>query len=151
MNARKELYEAVSERLTTLNLFKWIDLYKGQLNSNEDNPTGFPCAFVSVGTVAYQNMTVGNREGTNTIEVFLFFEKGGDTFYSAVDKANTLAILDNLSLVSDHLEHLEGDCFTALELTQETDLTERYQRPAYKLSFSTLIYNHNKNHGYVSN
>ncbi len=151
MNTRKEIYQKVSEKLSSLAHFNWIDLYKGQLNSNEDSPTGFPCAFISIGAIEHQNMTNGIREGRSTIELFLFFEKGGDTFFTAQDKETSLSILNIVTNVADNLEYLEGDCFTALELFQETDLTERYQRPAYKLSFTTLTYNLNKTFGYVPN
>lgn len=144
MNARKEVYNKTSSKLAELEHFIWIDLYKGQLNSNEDPPTGFPCAFVSVGNIEYQNMNHGMREGKSLVEVFVFFEKGGDTFVGAHDKENSLSILDIITNVSDHLEFLEGECFTPFELEAEADLSEQYKRPAYKLSFTTLVYNLNK-------
>lgn len=151
MNARKEVYNKTSTKLHELEFFAWIDLYKGQLNSNQDHPTGFPCAFISVGNIEYQNMTNGIREGKTLVEIYLFFEKGGDTFFTAKDKETSLSILDIVSSVADNLEHLEGECFTSFELTNESDLTERYQRPAYKISYTTLIYNLNTTFGYVPN
>lgn len=151
MSTRKEVYNKISNKLSELNYFEWIDLFKGQITSKEDYPTGFPCVFISIGTIQYENMTSAMREGKNQIEIYLFFEKGGDTFFTADDKNKSLEILDIVTSVSDNLAFLEGDCFTQLELTGEEDLTERYQRPAYKLSFTTLIYNINTTIGYVPN
>lgn len=151
MHARNEIYTQTSDILKELNLFEWIDLYKGQMDGKAAYPTGFTCAFVSIRNIQYVPMPNGLREGRTVVEIRLFFNQGGDTFYTAQDKEESLKILNTVSSVTNKIEFLEGECFTQLELIGEEDMSEQYQRPAYKLSFSTLIYNLNTTVGYVPN
>ncbi|MDB0601085.1 hypothetical protein PL373_07985 [Tenacibaculum maritimum] len=152
MSVRKEIYNTVAAKLATLNKFDWIDLYKGQLNNKNDSyPTGFPVAFISIGRIAYEDMTMNVQEGRVTIDLYLFFNKGGDTFIDATDKDTSLKILDTLDTTVNAIQWIATDCFTDISQTGEEDLTERYQRPAYKLSFSTIVYNRLKYPNYVSN
>ena len=141
MPLRKDLYIAVSEKLDSLKRFEWIDLYKGQLdNKDEAYPTGFPCAFVSVSRIQFEDMTLNAQEGRVQVDVWLFFNKGGDTFVDAADKAESLDIIDTTDEVVAAIQWLDGDCFTPMQQIADEDLTERFKRPAYKLSFSTLTY-----------
>lgn len=142
MALRKDIYNAVSSKLDQLKRFEWIDLYKAQLdNKNENYPTGFPCALISISRIQFEDMTLNAQEGRVQVDVYLFFNKGGDTFVGAADKASSLEILDTLDEVVCIVQWLDGDCFTPLTQIADEDLTERYQRPAYRLTFSTLTYN----------
>ena len=141
MSLRKDLYLAVSNQLDQLKRFDWIDLYKAQLdNKNEHYPTGFPCAFISISRIQYEDMTMNAQEGRVQIDVWLFFNKGGDTFMDAADKNDSLEILDITDEVVVAIQWLQGECFTPMQQTGDEDLTEQFKRPAFKLSFTTETY-----------
>ena len=150
MNVRKNIYNTVLNRLTELDIYKWIDLYKGQINSKDSYPTGFPCAFISIRSIPYEDMTLGVKEGNLTLDVYLFFNKGGDTFYGAEDKDNSLNILDWVDDTINKIECTQSELFTELSQTDEEDLTERYKQPAYKITFNATIYKKMTNN-YVPN
>ncbi|MFL0104964.1 hypothetical protein [Tenacibaculum maritimum] len=152
MSVRKELYNAVASKLSELKIFDWIDLYKGQLSNPNDNyPTGFPAAFISIGRINYEDMTMNVQEGEGVLELYIFFNKGGDTFEGAEDKETSLKILDTLDTVVNTVQWLQSEYFQELTQIGEEDLTQRYNRPAYKLSFSLLVYNRLKQPNYVLN
>ncbi len=151
MSVRKEIHNLISAKLETLDLYHWIDMYKGQMNNKESYPTGFPCAFVSIGSIKYEDMTLGIKEGNLILDIYIFFEKGGDTFNSAADKENSLTILDTVDETIEELENFKGGLFTELSQNGEEDLTERYKRPAFKISFEATIYKRMKNNDYVLN
>lgn len=152
MSVRKEIYNKVSAELKTLDFMQWIDLFKGQMtNKNDSYPTGFPSAFISIGRINYEDMTMGIKEGKLILDIYVFFNKGGDTFVDAEDKDTSLEILDQTDTIVETLEGLQGDFFTEINQSGEEDLTERYQRPAYKLSFDTLIYKRINKPDYVLN
>ena len=151
MALRNDLYLAVSNKLDQLNRFEWIDLYKAQLdNKNEAYPTGFPCAFVSVSRIQYEDMTMNAQEGNAQVDVWLFFNKGGDTFMDAADKSHSLEVVDITDEVVRAIQWLEGDTFTPLQQTGDVDITEQFKRPAYKLSFTTETYTKLINPHYVT-
>ena len=152
MSVRKEIYNTISAKLKELKIFDWIDLYKGQLtNKNDSYPTGFPAAFISIGRIKWDDMTMGIKEGNGLIKIYLFFNKGGDTFVDAKDKDDSLLILDTQDNVIEELEGIENNCFTPLSQTDEEDVTEGYQRPAYIITFETIAYKRIKKPNYVLN
>lgn len=152
MSVRIEIYNKVSAKLKELDFMEWIDLFKGQMtNKNDSYPTGFPCSFVSIGRINYEDMTMGIKEGRLILDIYVFFNKGGDTFIGAEDKDTSLEILNQIDSVIETIEGLLGEFFTEINQSGEEDLTQSYQRPAYKLSFDTLIYKRIKKPDYVLN
>ncbi len=151
MSVRKELYNALASKLEQVGI-KTVDLYKGQLSgANEDYPTNFPAGYISISNIKWEDMTMGAKEGNAFVKIYLFFNKGGDTFIGAADKEETLKILDTQEDVIEEIEGIEGNLFTPLSQTDEDDQTERYKRPTYIITFETLAYKRIKKLGYVLN
>ena len=149
-SVRKELYLAISERLNTLGIYHWIDLWKSQLDSSDHKyPFDFPAAFISIKDIDYEDMTLDVQEGMLAIEILLFFNRYGDTFHTAQDKNKSLDILDNIDKTQQAIQWLEGENFSKLTRRRESDVTDIYKRPAYSISFTSIIYYNLNTNSYV--
>jgi len=151
-SVRKELYNAITDKLKELNLYEWIDLDKAQVDRQKENyPFYFPAAFIRIRNIQYEDMTLDMQEAEATIDVLVFFDRYGDTFDGAVDRTESLNILDNLDVTIQKLQWEEVESFGIMTNTNDEDLTERYKRPAYKLTFKTIIYKCLNTDNYVFN
>jgi len=144
MSIRKIIYESICTKLKASNqyTFEWLDLWKAQVGTNKEKqyPFNFLAGFISINRINWQDMVGDVKEGTTTIEVYLFFDKYGDTFDGADDQTTSLEILDTVDQVAEDLHWLETDPFKELTQISEEDLTTAYDRPAYRLTFETIIY-----------
>lgn len=142
MSLRKIIHDAIAAKLDVHT--EWTDVWKAQVgvkdNKEKQYPFNFPAGFVSIKRIVWQDMTLNAKEGTVDIEVFVFFNKFGDTFEGATDKDNSFADIDTVETIADDLHWLEDSPFKELTQTAEEDLTERYERPAWKLTFQTIVY-----------
>jgi hypothetical protein len=68
------------------------------------------------------------------------FDIFGDTFEGATDKDTSFEIIDTVEAVANGLHWIEESPFKELTQVGEEDLTERYERPVFKLTFETLVY-----------
>ncbi|CAL2108192.1 conserved hypothetical protein [Tenacibaculum sp. 190524A02b] len=150
MNVRKEVYKIISDKLTTLDTYNTIDLWKAQVNSSEKDPVSYPAAFVAIEAIKWEDLTLNIQQGDLTVNLYLFYNRYGDTFSNAVDKEDSLQILDNMQQTIDAIQWLhKNELFTELSLKKEQDLTERYKRPAFVLTFTAECYNQLKHPNYV--
>jgi len=151
MNVRKEIYKTLSPVINGITAIEWVDLWKAQMNRPKEHyPFGFPAVFIGINNISYQDMTLGTKEGRAQIDLYVFFDKYGDTFAGADDQDNSLLILDTLDEIVQTVEDTEGGLFTGLKLSGDEDVSTRYNRPAYILKFECLIYNPVKADEYVS-
>lgn len=152
---RSKAYLTINEKLKELNTFKTSDLWKGQVTTSatiKSNPVVYPASFVSIGAIQWEDMTMNIQEGKLKIMLYLFFNKYGDTFDGASDQLDSLEILDTLNDVVEKTQWLSAENhFTELTQTNEQDVTERYGRPAYILTFEADCYNKLKLPNYVYN
>ena len=153
MSIRKSIHDNITNRIKALNEYDWIDIWKAQLDRGSNSyPHGFPCAFVSINTINYEDITRNVKEGRVIIDVYLFFNTHGDTFEGASDKAETFAIIDIVERTGEAIHWIEeGETIREITQISEDDLTTRYNRPAYKLSFETIIYQKLNLDNYVYN
>lgn len=153
MSIRKELYNKTVEKLDSLSMYQTIDLNKGQINNPQKNyPISYPAALISIDQINWQDMTFNTQEGNVILNVYLFFERFGDTFKGASDKENSLEILDQIHTTAQSLQWLYSEnYFTELNLISEEDLTQNFDRPAFKISFSTNCFQKLKIPNYVHN
>lgn len=123
---------------------QWTDVWKAQVGANDikekQYPFNFPAGFISIGRIQWEDMTLNVQEGNVLIDVYLFFNKFGDTFEGATDKEDSFADIDVVETIADELQWLEGSPFKELTLVIEEDLAERYNRPGWKLTFKTIVY-----------
>lgn len=141
MSVRKALHDPIADQLTKMGKFTMVDMWKAQITPSRNTfAPGFPAAFVSIGSIKWEDGNNNAKEGQTTINVYLFFDKYGDTFETAVDKEESFQIMETLETAAEKIHWLEGKVFTEMTQTDEADLTERYGRPAYMISFSTLVY-----------
>lgn len=144
MSIRKTIYNSIVTKLKASSdyKFEWLDLWKAQVGTKKEEqyPFNFLAGFISINRINWEDMLEDVKEGTTTIEVFLFFNKYGDTFDGADDKETSLQILDTVDTIANDLHWLETDPFKELTQIAEEDLTTAYNRPAYKLTFETIIY-----------
>lgn len=142
MSTRKEIYLKLSQVLSEMEVYTHIDLYKAQLdNPNDSVPFCMPAAFISINSIDYESMPFATKEQKAQIDILLFFDVGGDTFNGAADQQNTLDLMDIVERTKIVLDCLQWSHFSPLELITDQDLTQRYQRPAYKISFTTVLFN----------
>ena len=144
MSLRKSLHNAFAAKLDAKTGSKWTDMWKGQINRQRTSyPFNFPANFVSIRNIPWQGMTVNHKEGTAIIDVYVFFDKYGDTFEGASDKANSLTMIDYLDTLANELHWMtdEGSYYAFGETTQigEEDLTDRYDRPAHRITFQCQV------------
>lgn len=145
MSIRKIIHDAITTELNKPAYdLKWVDMWKGQFgakdNKEKQYPYNFPAAFVSVKNIAWLDEVNDAKTGEVSIDVWLIFKKFGDTFEGASDRDDSLAIIDTIEAVADGLHWIEDSPFKELTQTLEEDLTERYDQPVFKLTFSTLVY-----------
>lgn len=144
MSIRKIIYNSICTKLNASNQYKfeWLDLWKAQVGTKKEQkyPFNFLAGFISINRINWADMVGDVKEGTTTIEVYLFFDKYEDTFDGADDQATSLEILDTVDQVAEDLHWLETDPFKELTQISEEDLTTAYDRPAYRLTFETIIY-----------
>ncbi|SNR16525.1 hypothetical protein [Tenacibaculum jejuense] len=141
MSVRKEIYELVSTKLAALGTFNEIDLYKGQFDEeSSDDLSSFPAAYISIGSISYEDMVLNVLEGSLLLDVYVFFEQNTDTKVGASNQELSLAILSTIDNVVESIQSTSGNFFTDLTQTAEEDLTPTYKRPVYKITFSTNIY-----------
>jgi len=150
MSIRKIIHDAIvgelNREVDDVKVYdlKWIDMWKAQFGAKDDKekqyPYNFPAAFISVKNIAWIDEVIDNKTGTVTIDVWLVFNKFGDTFEGATDKDDSFAIIDLVESIADGLHWIEDSPFKELTQISEEDLTERYERPVYKLTFQTIVY-----------
>lgn len=137
---RKELHNAFAAKLDSNAQVKWADMWKNQVTKARNKyPFNYPATFVSIRSVPWQDMTFNVKEGTATVDVYIFFDKYGDTFEGASDKANSLLMLDLLDTLANDLHWLTGESFGETTQIGEEDLTDRYDRPAHRLTFQCQV------------
>lgn len=151
MNVRKEAYLTLVKKLEELNSYKTIDLWKSQVNNpKESNPIVYPAAFVSIEAINWNDGTLNIKEGELTLNIYLFYNRGSDTFSTATDLHSSLKILDDVQETINGLQWIyKENCFTELTLTREQDVTERFKRPAFVLTFNANCFQTLKNPDYV--
>lgn len=145
MSIRKIIHNAITTELNKpVYGLKWVDMWKAQFGvkdaKEKQYPYNFPAGFVSVRNIAWVDEVNDNKTGTVSIEVWLIFNQFGDTFEGAVDKDTSFEIIDTVEAVADGLHWIEDSPFKELTQVGEEDLTERYERPVFKLTFETLVY-----------
>lgn len=145
MSIRKIIHDAITTELNKAEYgLQWVDMWKGQFGAKDAKekqyPYNFPAGFVSVRNIAWVDEVNDAKTGTVTIDVWLVFNKYGDTFEGASDKEDSFAIIDTVEGVADGLHWIEDSPFKELTQIGEQDLTERYDRPVFVLSFETLVY-----------
>ena len=141
MSVRKKIHDPIAAQLTNMETFTMVDMWKAQLTPSKNSfKAGFPAAFISIGNIAWEDGINNAKEGSVTVNVYLFFDKYGDTFEGAIDKEESFSIMETMETAGEKIHWLEGEAFAEITQTAEVDLTERYGRPAYMLSFSTLVY-----------
>lgn len=143
MSLRKIIHDAIATKINATAV-QWVDVWKAQVGSKDAKelqyPFPFPASFISIKRITWEDMTGDAKEGTVEIDVYLFFEKFGDTFEGATDKDDSFADIDLVETIADDLHWIEDSPFKELTQTAEEDLTDRYERPAHKLSFQTIVY-----------
>ncbi|WP_299713632.1 hypothetical protein [uncultured Tenacibaculum sp.] len=141
MSVRKEIYQSVASKLDAIGTFTLIDLYKGQFDEEDSNGLNrFPAAYISIGSITYQDMVLDVLEGGLQLDVYIFFKQDADTEVGASNQETSLAILSTIDDVVEAIQKTSGNYFTDLTQIAEEDLTPTYKRPAYKVTFSTNIY-----------
>lgn len=154
MKLRKELYLKISKQLEGVEKIQHVDLWKSQLpkkTSDNSYPFGFPAAFISIADIDWEDMTQAVQEGQVNVSIYIFFERGGDTFDTAIDKEQSLAVLDTITNIIDKVQWLSSDNFRPLCQNSEADVTSRFGRPAYMITFNTTGYNQLKTPHHVFN
>lgn len=140
MSIRKIIHNALEGKIKATSKFNWIDVWKAQVGKAESYPFNFPAAFISTKRITWQDMVMNVQEGKVEIDVWLFFEEFGDTFEGATDKDTSFEDIETVELIANDLQWTEEDPFKELTLIAEEDISERYQRPAFKLTFETILY-----------
>lgn len=142
MSIRKIIHDSIA---TVLNSHtEWADVWKAQVGAKDTKekqyPFNFPAGFVSIRNIQWEDMTLDVKEGNVLIDVYLFFNKFGDTFEGATDKDTSFEDIDVVETIADELHWIEESPFKELTQVNEEDMTERYERPAFKLTFKTIVY-----------
>ena len=141
MSVRKKIHDLIAAQLTSMETFTMVDMWKAQLTPSENSfEAGFPVAFISIGNITWGDGIYNAKEGSVTVNVYLFFDEYGDTFESATEEEESFSIMETMETAGEKIHWLEGEAFSEITQTAEVDLTERYGRAAYMLSFSTLVY-----------
>lgn len=154
MSVRKIVKNAFIARLQDTGYYHWIDLWRGQMNGqNKGYPASFPAAYIEISNVNYIDRTMNLTEGDCTVNIYLFFHIGTDTFAGAKDAPLYDAILDSITQTTDALQWMQEETFPdGFTLVSETDISERYNRPAFMLTFTAPIRSIiNNEHNYVYN
>lgn len=139
MSIRKIIHNAIETKLKTFNP-KWIDVWKAQVGKKESYPFNFPAFFISTKRIAWGDMTLDVKEGNVQIEIWLFFNKYADTFEGAEDQNSSFDDIETVENITDALQWTEGEPFSEMTLIVEEDLSGAYERPAFKLTFETIVY-----------
>ncbi len=145
MSIRKIIHNAITTELNKDEYgLEWVDMWKAQFGAKDAKekqyPYNFPAAFVSIKNIVWEDEVNDNKTGAVSIDIWLIFEIFGDTFEGASDKDTSFEIIDTVEAVADGLHWIEESPFKELTQISEEDLTERYERPVFKLSFETLVY-----------
>ncbi|WP_442265884.1 hypothetical protein ACSIGC_16545 [Tenacibaculum sp. ZS6-P6] len=140
MSVRVEIFNELSSRLENMNFFQIIDIYKGQFSDEEANGiTNFPAVYISISKIDYEEMTVDFIEGRAVVDVYVFFKQFNNTDILDKNKPSSLEILTIMDETVDKLHGATGSFFSELSQTGEEDLSFIYEKPAFKISFSTEI------------
>ena len=141
MSVRKAVHDAVAGQLELQSVYTMVDMWKAQITPTKNKfAPGFPAAFVSIKNIKWEDMTLDQKQGNVAIQIYLFFDKYGDTFEKATDKEKSFEIMDMMEESSEKIHWLQENIFSELTQTGEEDLTEQYGRPVYRLTFETLVY-----------
>jgi len=152
MSVRIEIYETLSQKLADLNYFEIIDIYKGQFSDEEANRIShFPCTFVTINSIDYEETMFDLIEGTALIDVHVFFRQFSDTEVGSNEQEEALEILTIMDTVVDELQGTSGNFFSELSQVSEEDLSYIYLKPAFKVTFSTIIRKRIDNNNYLLN
>ncbi|WP_163444934.1 hypothetical protein [Flavobacterium columnare] len=123
--------------------FELVDWNKKQFSNPKENyPSYWTAAvLIAVKSIRWENMTNDRQEGICTVEATLYCKDGWtDSFDGTSDTDNGLAEIDLIDAVVENIEALSGDCFTPLELSDETADDEENEMMSYTLTFTTNVY-----------
>ncbi|QKX04875.1 hypothetical protein HN014_08075 [Aquimarina sp. TRL1] len=141
MKIRRLVKNTFKKELKEITIYKWIDLWKGQLNGDRKSyPPSFPAAYIHISDIDYTDRTVQLQEGEVSVSVYLFFHQGTDSFVGAADEAKEDDILNIVEQTANTLQWVQEDTFPdGFTLIHDKDLSDQYRRPAYKLTFQAVV------------
>lgn len=142
MTPRKELFIAVKTQLQTIPELELIDLDRGQLNDPSENyPELFTAALIRITGINYTCMTEQRQEGTASIEVRLYTKDGWmDQHQDTADPEHGLNEIDLLDSMAEALLHQHGTSFTELQLANEAQVNDPFDRLVFIQTYTCNIY-----------
>jgi hypothetical protein len=117
----KELYLAVSNKLAGLEIFRSVDLDKGQLENGGLRPSvAFPCALIKIG-LSFDEYGGGIKNRNASVRVRLAFDQ--PTSRTAVGvgeeaRAASLEYIEKAEEVFEALRAFEPDDYTGFEISE---------------------------------
>lgn len=147
MTPRKEIFIKTKEALAAIPQLELVDLFRDQFGEGSANyPDIYTAALIRVNSIPYEAMTEGIREGSCTIDVFLYCKDGWmDQHQNTADPEHGLVEIDLLDAIVDKLEFLKGDYFRPLYQTDESvEQLDAGGITAWRLEFSTEVYRRKK-------
>jgi len=117
----KELYLAVSEALSGLEIFRSIDLDKGQLENAGLRPSvAFPCALIKTG-FSFEEYGGGIKNRDATVRVRLAFDQPTSRTAVGVDQAAreaSLEYIEKAETVFEALRAFQPGEYTGFEISE---------------------------------
>ena len=95
MQAFKELYLEIANKVADIEGIKWVDLWHNQINFLEDeHQFPAPAVFLSFRSLAIEDLAEKMQNVSLQIEVYLFYETFADTYKGSVNQQSAFEFIE---------------------------------------------------------
>lgn len=136
----KTLFLAVTAQLQAMDMFRTIDLDKGQLDGSEMRaPVAFPCALVK-SSFSFEDYGGGVKNRIGNVRIRIAFEQPTDRTATAVPeeaRALSLAYIDKAEAVFETFRKFETNEYAAFEVREFVQEDRKDGLVVMRMSFAT--------------
>lgn len=135
----KTIYNPILQRLETkVPELTWVDLERGQLDTNSRPPVQFPCALVGIDIDDANSITDTLQDCKATITVRLVFDTVGRTAGNtpAIEREKSLQVYDTIANVYKALQGFYTEHFDCLSRKRQGKEKSRHGYFQYRYDFS---------------
>ena len=124
MQAFKQLYLELANKVADIEGIKWVDLWHNQINFLEDeHQFPAPAVFLSFRSLAIDDLAENIQEVNLQIEVYLFYETFADTYKGSINQDSALEFIELMeqihialhATIGTHYDNMRRVGFSAVD------------------------------------
>lgn len=136
---RKEIYQALMERLMAMGDIQYVDLWNQNVEFiDQESAWPRPAVFVEFDAIEWDRTKERSMDTKGTLRLHVVTDWAGSVASDSGSRAESLAVFDLLDQIRERLEGLRGETFSRLKLQQSLtnhnheDLLENIEVYSYR-------------------